>query len=169
MLFQFLLFPISMHNSINFDVNVNFLELRVQWGHSGANKVSSMKLYALISSENRTVYWQEYCFCKSESFFQTRQLKSVKKVEIVSAFYIMQNYLLSLKHLKYGRNAALTRYIVFIWLPRHQVAILETLNKCHINGESVSAERNGALQRNARVISNSASVSYINNRICISL
>lgn len=130
MLFQFLLFPISMHNSINFDVNVNFLELRVQWGHSGANKVSSIKLYALISSENRTVYWQEYCFCKSESFFQTRQLKSVKKVEIVSAFYIMQNYLLSLKHLKYGRNAALTRYIVFIcqdikWLFwRHWISVI---------------------------------------------
>ena len=91
-------------------------------------------------------------------------LKSVNSVEIISAFCVMQNYPLSLTYLKYGRNAPLSRHIVFVRLEAYEVAILESLNICHINGESVSAMKNGALcLSKASVIFSSASVTCRNN------
>ena len=71
----------------------------------------------------------------------------------------MQNYPLSLTYLKYGRNAPLTKHTVFVRLQEYKAAILESLNICRINGESVSAMRNRALYLSkASVIFSSASV-----------
>ena len=76
----------------------------------------------------------------------------------------MQNYPLSLTYLKYGRNAPLTRHIVFVRLQAYEVAILKSLNICRINGESVFAMKNGALcLSKASVIFSSASVTYKKN------
>ena len=76
----------------------------------------------------------------------------------------MQNYPLPLTYLKYGRNAPLTRHIVLVRLQAYEVAVLESLNICRINGESVSAMKNGALcLSKASVIFSSASVTYRKN------
>ena len=37
-------------------LNMNSLELRGQWGHSGIHEISWIKLYAPISEETRTMH-----------------------------------------------------------------------------------------------------------------
>ena len=76
----------------------------------------------------------------------------------------MQNYPLSLTYLKYGRNAPLTRHIVFVRQQAYEATILESLNICRINDESVSGMANGALcLSKATVVFSSPSVTYRNN------
>ena len=45
----------SMHDSIR---NVNPLKSKVQWGHSGANKSSWIRLHASISNETKITHKQ---------------------------------------------------------------------------------------------------------------